>query len=153
MKLYHGTLKNNGEKIIACKMIKKTDEENTQYATEGYTKTTYGYVYLSKSLNEALGFGLLAALKNRAPFDIIIFELNIKEFELENDLDEQKYGGKVTSLDLPLNSCVRISRDLKFKEDVIKYCNLKFDDYDHGCKYADSLLLDKIIANKWNEII
>lgn len=151
MLVYHGTLKENAESIITQKTIKTTNGTNTQYSHDGYSKTTYGYVYLSKSINEALGFALLSSknkVKNHKQ-EIAIFEIDIDEDEYEIDMDEKRYNAMVTQIELPENSSLRVSRDLIFGTDIKKYCLLSFSDYEKGCKYADNSNLDSIIEDKW----
>ena len=79
MKVYHGTLKENAKSIFSQKIIRTTNEKNTQYSTEGYAKTTYGFVYVSKSLNEALGFALLATENKIDKQEVAVFQIDIRD--------------------------------------------------------------------------
>lgn len=152
MKVYHGTLKENAKSIFSQKIIRTTNEKNTQYSTEGYAKTTYGFVYVSKSLNEALGFALLATENKIDKQEVAVFQIDIREDECENDMDEEKHNAIVTQVELPENSCLRISRDLVFGEDIKRYCLLSFINFNAGCKYADNPKLEEIIKDRWKTV-
>ena len=149
MKLYHGTQTNRAKKILADKEICATSSTNTQYPLEGHAKTTYGYVYLSKNINEALGFGLLASPSKLDRQFITIFEIEVEDEEIEIDEDEERHNALVTTVSLPPDSCVRIKRNLVGNKDIKRYVCLAFKNYDHGCKFADDPDLENKISDRW----
>lgn len=152
MKLYHGTLYENSTSIISDGIIRVTDKMNTQYGLNGFTKTTYDYVYLSTSLNEALGFALLAAMNKRNDFNVAVFEVEVPDCDVEPDLDEKKHMAIVTQVDLSETSTVRVNRDINLKDSNSRVWLVEFESYSKGCMLADNPNINEEKIVKWEKI-
>lgn len=150
MKVYHGTAFARAKKIVRDKTICVTSEETTHYLTEGYTKTTYGYVYVTTSINQALGYSIPISGSTRfAKGASVIFEIEVLDSELEEDEDEKFHRANVTQVELPPNTCKRIKRDLIFGQDVKRFVIVVYRDQNHGFELADDEELSNKLESKW----
>ena len=149
MILYHGTTFEQAEDILLAQEIRTTSKGNTRYPTGGHSQTTFGYVYLSTSINQAFGFGVLASQTNHGSNSIAVFEIELGEDEIEVDLDEKEHNAIVTSVELPANSCFRISRNLAIQSDIKRYFFLHCRDRDHAWRVADNPKLVERVHDRW----
>lgn len=139
MTVYHGTTKAQSDMILRDGLIKITNEETTHYPHTGCAKTTYGFVYVTTSINEALNFALtVQASPYNAEQYPVIFEIDIPEEETENDEDEEFHRASSALYTVPENSSKRISRNLFVGGDVIRYAVLRVPNYKSGCNWVDS---------------
>ena len=152
MIIYHGTLIENAESIVRSGLIDVCNSQNTQYKdnSENY-RTSFGYVYLSTSVNEALGFALIASMKHTESIikEVAIFEIDVKDVEIEDDQDEQRISAHVTNVVLPPKTCKMINRPLYLGKDCIRYCFMKFQNIYEGLSFADDEHLHEKIEPKW----
>ncbi len=153
MIVYHGTTFDRSQEILQEGLIKETDEALTRYPKAGYAKTTYGYVYVTKDLNQAFGFSLQlpgqSYTKEQQP---TIFEIEVSETELENDEDESFHNATVTLTNVADGSCKRIARNLIIGKDVTRFAIIPVQNYEDGCRYADNPHLLYMIDKFWEPL-
>lgn len=148
MLLYHGTSWYAAKKILEQRLILTSKKENSPYNGAGLNlETTAGYVYLTNKENKAKTFGNKAVI---IPLELLkndktivnedwqwccVFEVSIKEKDLEIDIDEcnERRSSrflprriepcKFCSLDACLEkiNCLRSPRDLVLGKDVTRY--------------------------------
>ena len=81
--------------------------------------------------------------------EVAIFEIDVKDVEIEDDYDEQRINARVTNVVLPLKTCKMISRPLYLGKDCMRYCYMKFQNLKEGNSFADDEHLHEKIEPEW----
>ncbi|WP_210469961.1 hypothetical protein [Sporosarcina sp. 6E9] len=128
--LYHGTSKERGSHILADGKI-KAKNINRVYDENHIMPTSDGYVYLTKDIALAVYYANLTAVTIDRDTQLMIFKLELYNYELEADLDEIKYtlnNKKEKERDdysvkdsLKLTASVRYPHDVLLKDNKVKY--------------------------------
>ncbi|MER2174930.1 MAG: hypothetical protein ABS911_09645 [Carnobacterium sp.] len=180
MKLYHGTSKERGLKILNDKAI-KCDNINRVYNKEGLVPTEDGFVYLTNNKVLALYYANKTAVFENDE-KLMLFCVDINKEILLPDFDEIKYTIKTTkeisshTLDESLeftqsarvNFDINVDENFKFTElssakdyrnttdqrkKVIEVVSIRNENNPYALKYIEDFFSEEVKWNKIKEIV
>lgn len=136
MILYHGTDEKGNDGIIRNGYISITNNANKRYRD-----TTFGYIYVTTNIADAIDFSIRPQ-KGVTDYPVILFEIEIDEVELIKDTDEEKW--KSTIVENGYMNCYMVDRNLELGKEVKRRFYKYFSDYKSAGRFMQAVQNGKI---------
>ncbi len=149
--LYHGTTYDTLNDIISCGVVKITDDYNSPYPNEGYSKTQRGFLYLTDDPLTALEFASnkWQVLNGNGRRLLVVLKLSVYSTIIESDPDEKR-----KTYTREKAECLRTADSIPV-DGIKSAAFFEFSSFNSCCECIDAGNTDSIIWStfdniKWN---